>query len=576
MTVVPAPARLSICGTTKDSADRLDHWLLRTLEFADEVVLLVDDTSTDETLEIARSYADVVHVYEHAPFIERAMDWCLRRASGDWLLWLDDDELLHTDFRAAIEDVLADKRLTHAYLPSRAVVRTTGGYGWLRQFPWYPDWRLRLVRNVGSIFRHTGRLHSPIEVHGDGVTLDAGETSIYHFDLALRDRGAREAKVERYRGNGAPSCEEYYLYEDYTDSDAVVTLDASAVVRPPTPAACEEGRRRKARPALEVGQSLTLDAMQVHLAALTPRAALFGADYLHHGFPAALQTNRGQTGTVTLRNASPVPWRNSGAEPGWVSLRYHWRHPEHGMVLREGDHSLLPDAVAPGATVTLPVGIWTPFDPGSYTLELDLRAEGIGWFSEHGVAPLAVPIEIRAAATTNPQARTAARLPRAGTGTIAGGARPSLTRRLRAIRHPLRGELHARNVVPIPPVRVLDTRDGSGAPGAALGPLDAGSSLTVELNEPLGIPGHAVGVIGNLSVPTATYNGYVSTSPAEDQGGADGFVSLYFNDRGEPTVNQVTMMLGPAGAVGGRVALRLSDNHPGSAHLLLDVVAYVS
>lgn len=64
---------------------------------------------------------------------------------------------------------------------------------------------------------------------------------------------------------------------------------------------------------------------------------------------------------------------------------------------------------------------------------------------------------------------------------------------------------------------MLDTRDGSGAPGAALGPLDAGSSLTVELNEPLGIPGHAVGVIGNLSVPTATYNGYVSTSPAEDQ-----------------------------------------------------------
>jgi len=143
-------------------------------------------------------------------------------------------------------------------------------------------------------------------------------------------------------------------------------------------------------------------------------------------------------------------------------------------------------------------------------------------------------------------------------------------------RHPLRAAMRARNVVPMAPVRVLDTRDGSGAPGTVLGPLHAGSSVTIELVEPFGIPGNAVGVIGNLSVPTATYNGYVTASPGDGTDGANGFVSLYFNDRGEPTVNQVTMLLGPSGAVGGRVSLRLSDNHPGTAQLLLDLVAYVS
>lgn len=95
-----------------NSADRLDHWLLRTLEFADEVVLLVDDSSTDATLDVARRYADIVHPYEHPPYIERAMDWCLRRASGDWVLWLDDDELMHAGFRDAIAPVLGDARLT--------------------------------------------------------------------------------------------------------------------------------------------------------------------------------------------------------------------------------------------------------------------------------------------------------------------------------------------------------------------------------------------------------------------------------------------------------------------------------
>ena len=570
-----ARARLSLCGTVKDSAERLEHWLLRALEFADEVVLLVDDTSTDETIEIARAYGDTVHVYEHAPYIEWAMDWCLRRATGDWLLWLDDDELLPAGFRDAIEPVMADSRLTHGYLPSRAVVRAGDGYEMLRQFPWYPDWRLRLIRNIGSIFRHTGRLHSPIEVHGDGVTLGADATAIYHFDLALRDRTEREAKVERYRGHGAPSCEEYYLYEDYLDARSLVPLDVSAVVREPTPAASAEGTRRRQRPSRPVGTKLTLDAMLGHLAGVAPGAELFVAEYLGHSFPASIGANQGQTGEVTVRNASRVPWRSSGAEPGWVSLRYHWRHPEHGLVLREGDFSLLPGAVAPGATVTVPVGVWTPYDAGRYTLEMDLRAEGLGWFSEHGVAPLTVPVEIRGSTGVRPPVRTAARLPRAA-GTTIRRSRRDRWPRLRMGRHPLRAEMRARNVVPMAPVRVLDTRDGSGAPGTVLGPLPAGSSVTIELVEPFGIPGNAVGVIGNLSVPAATYNGYVTASPGDGTDGANGFVSLYFNDRGEPTVNQVTMLLGPSGAVGGRVSLRLSDNHPGTAHLLLDLVAYVS
>ncbi len=137
-------------------------------------------------------------------------------------------------------------------------------------------------------------------------------------------------------------------------------------------------------------------------------------------------------------------------------------------------------------------------------------------------------------------------------------------------------EVERVNIVQIAPVRVLDTRDGSGAPGAVLGPLRAGSSVTIELTEPLGIPGHAVGVIGNLCVPTATYNGYASTMAGEDDPSANGFVSVYFNDRGDPTVNQVTMALGPPGAVGGRVSVRLSDDRQGTAQLLLDLVAYVS
>ena len=556
-----------------NSAERLEAWLLRVLEVADEVVLLVDDASSDATLDIARTYADAVHRVEHPPFIEWAMDWGMRRATGDWILWLDDDELLHPGFRAAIEPVLADRRLTHAYLQSRAVVESPGGgHGWLRQFPWYPDPRLRLVRNVGSVFRHRGRLHSPFEVDGDGVFLEADEVAIHHMDLLWRTRAEREAKVERYRGNNAPSCEEYYLFEDYASALAVAPLDAQAILRDPAPDAVREGARRRARPPAPEGPVLSLDAMRRHVAAQAPGAQVFSAEYLEHTVPATLGANRGHTARVTVRNTSEVPWRASGAAPGWVTLRYHWRHPERGLVLREGDRSLLPDTVAPGETVTLPAGFWTPFDPGAFLLELDLRCEGVGWFSEHGVAPLRVPVQVTEAGRVLARPRPAAELPPeppAAPRAVAPHRRRPFWRR-----SALRRELRTRNAVPLGPVRVLDTRDGTGAPGAVLGPVAAGATVTLELTEPLGIPGHATGVLANLAVPQATYNGFVSTSPGE--GGASGFVSVYFNDRGDPTVNQVALLLGPAEGVGGRVSLHLSDNHPGTAELILDVVGYLT
>jgi hypothetical protein len=144
------------------------------------------------------------------------------------------------------------------------------------------------------------------------------------------------------------------------------------------------------------------------------------------------------------------------------------------------------------------------------------------------------------------------------------------------IRHPLRAELRARNFVQIAPVRVLDTRDGSGAPVAVLGPLRAGGSVTIELTEPLEIPGHAVGVIGNLCNPTATYNGDASTSAGEDDPNANGFGASTSTIEESRRSTRSRCGSGPPSAVGGRVTVRLSGDRAGTAQLLLDLVACVS
>ncbi|MGH9078446.1 MAG: glycosyltransferase, partial [Acidimicrobiales bacterium] len=506
----PARPRLSLCAKTANSGAWLEDWACRARGYADEIVLAVDDASNDDTLDLARRVADRVIVFAHPPVTEMAHDILLREARGEWLLLLDDDEVMAPGFGARLPDLVGDTYLTHYWLPYRWVVPTGGGYGWLRTFPWHPNPRARLVRNVGSIFGDRGRLHAPLDIAGAGRVLDGDDCAIYHLDFVRRDRAAREAKVERYRGQAAPSCEEYYLWEDYGATLDVVPLDEEVVKGAPTGLAISRAREAALTRA-EVGAVVSVAAQRASSARQWRTADVFSADYVATTTPTRVLANRGYPVEVRLRNTSSLRWRNTGTGDGAVVLSYHWSHPEHGRLLVDGDVALLPHEPAPGEEVSVAAGIWTPYDPGTYRLEWDLRAEGVNWFSERGVAPLSVDIDVASEGRLLGRPRAVAALPaRAREGAsparpraaVAPVARPWLLRAravaalparegvpparpllplplpwasrleaaLRAGRHALRrgGDvvLGAANAVPVGPLRALDTRDGTGFPGA--------------------------------------------------------------------------------------------------------------
>ncbi|MDQ2729628.1 MAG: hypothetical protein M3Y91_17595, partial [Actinomycetota bacterium] len=150
---------------------------------------------------------------------------------------------------------------------------------------------------------------------------------------------------------------------------------------------------------------------------------------------------------------------------------------------------------------------------------------------------------------------------------------------LRAARHAVAGRdpaslLASANVVPLPARRALDTRDGTGFPGAPAGPLDAGGVVTLRVAGQAGIPDTAVGVVATVAVLDATYNGFVTAYAAD---GAEGTaaVSCYFADGGSPSAAQVLVGFG-SGSYAGQVSLHLSDAVVGTAQLLLDIVAYLA
>lgn len=573
-----------------NSGDRLEHWITRGLEWADEIVLLVDANSTDDTLDISCAYADHVQVVEHPPMIEVAMDWALRQATGEWVMWLDDDELVSRSFVDHRDELIDRPDLTHYWLPYRWVIHGDDGYRWLGQFPWHPNPRLRLLRNVGSTFFHRGRLHSPLEVAGEGEVLDPEQVAVYHMDLAWRTRRQREDKVARYRMKNAPSCEEYYLWEDYMPGLVTHPVEEDLLrpaSRPAREAAEERRRRHEGEPGANVDPEIpSVDTMVGRLAAYWDTADLFHADYLDHATPHRVFPNRGYTAELTIRNTSGVRWRTSGPPRGQVVLSYHWAHATHGLLVEHGDRTVLPHALGPGEVVGVQAGFWAPYEPGRYLLQWDLRAEEIAWFSERGTPPLEVEVEVEEvgggdAPPQRGRPREVATLPPRATNPVP--RRPGPVRRATQSVVDLKGrvrpsspslDLRACNVVPIPPTRALDTRDGSGGPGSVVGPLTADGVVDLAIGGHLGVPSHALAVVVNLAVPAATYNGFL-TAFASDGTTGDAFVSVYFNDRGVPTANQVLVALGRP-PYQGRLALHASANHPGSVHVIVDVLAYVS
>jgi hypothetical protein len=121
---------------------------------------------------------------------------------------------------------------------------------------------------------------------------------------------------------------------------------------------------------------------------------IWSAEYLGHTTPERLFTNRGAIVEVRVRNTSSATWGSSGEMAGRVVLSYRWRREDGELVVPQGDIALLPRPCAPGEEVALTGGVWTPPEPGRYVLEWEMLCERVAWFSDRGVPPLAVNVEV--------------------------------------------------------------------------------------------------------------------------------------------------------------------------------------
>ena len=151
---------LTVAVIAKNEADRIGR-LLESVDFADEI-LVVDSGSLDGTHEICRNAGAQVVVHEWEGYA-RQKQFALEQAHGEWILNLDADEALSEDASAEILSALKAAGSDVAGFSMPRLSRYLGR--WIRHGGWYPDRKVRLVRQGCGNWLGEG-IHEKLEVSG--------------------------------------------------------------------------------------------------------------------------------------------------------------------------------------------------------------------------------------------------------------------------------------------------------------------------------------------------------------------------------------------------------------------------
>lgn len=178
--------RLSVLIITLNEERLLDR-VLDGVRWADEIVI-VDSGSTDATEAIARRYTRHFHVREYVGEGEQRRR-SLELSTGEWILYVDGDEVVSPELADSIRQAIADPRGRAGFrmrLHTRFLGRWFGTRGWRK------EWKTRLFHRERGHFS-PARVHSGSVVAGPVGTL---EGALLHYPY--RDVEHLAAKLNRY------------------------------------------------------------------------------------------------------------------------------------------------------------------------------------------------------------------------------------------------------------------------------------------------------------------------------------------------------------------------------------------
>lgn len=146
-------------NSARSLATTLDH-----LTWCDQIVV-VDDDSTDDTVAVARKCTEIILNHPMKGDFAAQRNFGLSKATGEWVFFVDADEVVTRELREEIESVLSDTTHDGFYIRRTDTVwNHTLRYGETSQVR-----LLRLARKGSGIWQRP--VHEVWDVHGFTKTL---------------------------------------------------------------------------------------------------------------------------------------------------------------------------------------------------------------------------------------------------------------------------------------------------------------------------------------------------------------------------------------------------------------------
>lgn len=180
-------ASISVFVLAKNEEERIER-CLRSIDWADERIVVVDEETTDATAEIARPFATDLVIHRWLGF-SATKQYALERATGDWVLWIDADEVAEPALAESIQRAVSDPRGRVGF----KIKRRNHYLGKIvRHGAWSNDSVVRLFRREAGRFDDRA-VHESVEVKGA-----VGELDGFLDHYSYRDLDHHQEKIRTW------------------------------------------------------------------------------------------------------------------------------------------------------------------------------------------------------------------------------------------------------------------------------------------------------------------------------------------------------------------------------------------
>lgn len=131
--------RLSTVVITKNEEGKIKA-CLESIKWADEIIVL-DNGSSDKTIEIAKKYSDKVFVFNDLDFAS-IRNKGMEKATNDWVFYVDADERVLSDLQTEIVELIKSNQYSAIAISRKNII-----FGQeVKYGPFWPDWVIRLLK----------------------------------------------------------------------------------------------------------------------------------------------------------------------------------------------------------------------------------------------------------------------------------------------------------------------------------------------------------------------------------------------------------------------------------------------